>query len=137
MKILILICIVLCNLVSTIAQAQIGLQKRAWIKVEDLNSIADYYIDPSSIINRSESRRVLVLSDRKAPTMTKGSVITEMIFKCNQNAENEFYATYAEEYSGSMLSGDLVGGGRYPEAGNFKNVFGSYISVSNMVCSRQ
>ena len=135
MKIFILICVVLSNVIFKSALAQIGLQKRNWVKVEDLNVVADYYIDPASIINRSESRRVIVLSDRKAPSLTNGSVITEMIFKCNQNGGNEFYATYAEMYSGSMLSGDLVGGGRYPDAGKFNNVFGSYISVANMVCS--
>ena len=114
--------------------AQIGKLKRNWVKVDDQNSVADYYIDPASIVKKGDLRRVFVMSDLQISSMKYKSTITEVVIKCDLNDENKFYSAYAESYSENMLQGVFLEGGKYPDAGTLEDVYGSYISVAKSVC---
>lgn len=118
------------------ASAQIGKTKRNWVKVDDQNSVADYYIDPASIVRQIDLQRVFVMSDLKISSLKYKSTIAEVVIKCGLNDDNKFYSTYAESYSENVLEGVLVEGGKHPNTGTLEDVYGSYISIAKSVCRR-
>lgn len=135
-KYLLLIFFLLLNFLTVGASAQMGKQARNWIKVEDANLAANYYYDPASIVNRNGSIRVLLMSDVQFPGVKEKSSFSEMILKCSTSGPNKYYETYIELYSENKLQGDLIAGGMNPDAGTYVDVFGSYISVAKVLCSR-
>ena len=120
------------------AAAQMGTQKRNWIKVEDTNTLADFYFDPESIVKREGALRVLILMDVNISSEKIKSYFYEMILKCSSSGSHKYYQTYQETYSGNMLQGGLLmsGSGMNPNAGIYEDVNGSHISVAKVLCAR-
>lgn len=120
------------------ASAQMGKQKRNWTKVEDSNSLADFYYDPDSIVKREDTLRVLILMDVNISSEKTKSYFYEMILKCSAVGIHKFYQTYRESYGENKLQGDLQinESGMYPNAGIYEDVTGSHISVARVLCLR-
>ena len=123
----------------TCSFAQIGQQKREWVKVDDdTNMVANFYIDPKSIVIKNDVRRVFSMTDLKisssGPSSTK-SRFMEILFKCNPENSRKAYTSYMESYSGQMLTGKLLDGGRAP-AELYEELIGSEVYIADVVCAK-
>jgi len=130
---------IICLLCWTCAFAQLGQQKREWVKVDDdSNMAANFYIDPNSITTKNDIRRVFSLTDviiRRSEPNAERSYFQEWLFKCNPADARKIHISYMEYYSGQMLTGNLLDGGRAPKE-NYRDLVGSQLLIADVVCSK-
>ena len=114
------------------AFSQIGNARDAknWTKITE-TPLATYYMDLTSIKGIGTKRRTFVLVDRSESNTRKGrSGFFELVFECSAGT---VWLSYVEDYSGQMLSGNVLGWARDDE--KWYPVEGAFTPVMKVVCS--